>query len=279
MKRVQNKKLALITALVLLLVVSLSACGGKKNVVVNKAEDLKGLTVGCQLSTTADDSLKELAKTVDFKVKKYDQIIQTFSDLKTGRLDAIVVDEVVARDYVQKNPKDYKVTSGKLTNEPIGVCIKKDNAQFRNKINFIIEELGKDGTLKNISTKWFGEDLTGNIKNVGAADLQGKVDDSYQVPSGKKKLRVGVDNTYPPMEYLDGSNTVGFDIDFAKAIGEKLGLEVQIIPTAWDGIFTALNTDKFDCIISSVSINEDRLNNFALSKPYIANAQVIVTRP
>jgi ABC-type amino acid transport substrate-binding protein len=279
MKMFKNKSLFLVTALVLILAFTFSACGAKKKVDVKTAEDLKGLTVGCQVATTADDSLQELAKTVEFKVKKYDQIIQTFADLKTGRLDAIVVDEVVARDYVQKHPKDYKVTSGKLTNEPIGVCFKKENDQLRNKVNFIIDEFGKDGTLKDISAKWFGEDLTGNIENVGAADAQGTSDDSYQVPADKKKFRVGVDNTYPPMEYLDGTSTVGFDIDFATAIAKKLNLEIEIVPTAWDGIFTAVNTDKFDCIISSVSINEDRLKNFSLSKPYIANAQVIVTRP
>ena len=278
MKFMMKKSLMMVTALVLILTFALSACGAKKNVIVNKPEDLKGLKVGCQVATTADDSLKELAKTVDFTVKKYDQIIQTFADLKTGRLDAIVVDEVVARDYVKKNPKDYKVTSGKLTNEPIGVCIKKDNAAFRNKINAIIDGFTADGTMKTISEKWFGEDITANIQNVGSAELQGTSDNSYQIPADKKKLRIGVDNTYPPMEYLDGSNTVGFDIDFATEIAKKLNLEVEIIPTAWDGIFTALNTDKFDCIISSVSINEDRLKNFALSKPYVANAQVIVTR-
>jgi ABC-type amino acid transport substrate-binding protein len=279
MKIIERKSLFMVTALVLTLTFALSACGAKKNVVVNKPEDLKGLTVGCQVATTADDSLKELAKTVDFKVKKYDQIIQTFADLKTGRLDAVVVDEVVARDYVKKNPADYKVTGGKLTNEPIGVCLKKSNEQLRNKINALIDDLRTDGTLKTISDKWFGDNITGDIKSVGAADSQGTSDASYQLPADMKKLRIGVDNTYPPMEYLDGSNTVGFDIDFATEIAKKLNLEVEIIPTAWDGIFTALNTDKFDCIISSVSINEDRLKNFAITKPYIANAQVIVTRP
>jgi polar amino acid transport system substrate-binding protein len=65
----------------------------------------------------------------------------------------------------------------------------------------------------------------------------------------------------------------------AKEIGKKLGLEVEFVSTAWDGIFTSLNTSKFDCIISAVSINEKRQKNFALTKPYIANAQVMVVRP
>jgi polar amino acid transport system substrate-binding protein len=79
------------------------------------------------------------------------------------------------------------------------------------------------------------------------------------------------------MEFKDEKNElVGFDVDLAKAIGEKLGLQVEFVSTAWDGIFTSLNTDKFDAIISSISVNEERQKNFALTKPYIANAQVIV---
>ncbi len=274
----KKRNLLLAASIAVLLMFSLSACGSKKKVEINTTKDLEGLTVGCQVSTTADDSLKELAKTVNFTTKKYDQIVQTFADLKAGRLDAIVVDEVVARDYVKKHSEDYKITGEKLTNEPIGICFKKGNEKIRDKFNVIIDEFQKDGTLKKISEKWFADDLTGNIANVGITDAQGTSDNGFQFPVDKKKLVVGVDNTYPPMEYMDGSNTVGFDVDFAAEIAKKLNMEVQLAPTAWDGIFAALNTEKFDCIISSVSINEDRLKNFAITKPYIANAQVIVVR-
>lgn len=278
---IRSKKLSTVLAVILTLsmVLALGACGAKKKVVVNTKEDLKGLTVGCQVATTADESLQELAKTIEFKAKKYDQIIQTFSDLKTGRLDAVVVDGVVARDYVKKHPTDFKISPATLTNEPMGICFKKGNEQTRNLFNSIIDDFVKDGTMKKISEKWFGADITSNIENVGSAEAQGTSDATVKFPADKKKLRIGVDNTYPPMEFMDGSKTVGFDIDFASEIGKKLGVEIEIVPTAWDGIFAALNTDKYDCIISSVSISEERLQNFALTKPYIANAQVIVTRP
>ena len=277
------KKKSLFLALVMVIIVAfaVSACApAKKSVVITKPEDLKGLKVGVQLSTTADDSTKELLKTIPFEVQKYDQIIQTFADLKTGRVDAVVVDEVVARDYAKKDPTSFKVTDVRLTNEPIGICFKKANDKERDKFNAIIDEFAKDGTLKRISEKWFGEDLTGNIKSVGSEASQGTSDASFQFPADKKKLLVGVDDTYPPMEFKDEKNAlVGFDVDLATEIGKKLGMEVEFVSTAWDGIFTSLKTDKFDCIISSVSINEERLANFSITKPYIANAQAIVVKP
>jgi len=90
-------------------------------------------------------------------------------------------------------------------------------------------------------------------------------------------LRIGVDDTYPPMEYRDENNElIGFDVDFAKALGEEMGMEVEFISIAWDGIFLGLGADKYDAIISSVSITPERLENYGFSKPYLANGQVIV---
>lgn len=110
-------------------------------------------------------------KTTKFDVKRYDQVIQPFADLKTGRLDAVVVDEVVARYYVKQDNANFKVSSGKLTNEPIGICFKKSNTEMKDKVEAILSDFQKDGTLKAISEKWFGQDLTGNIdeklKSVG----------------------------------------------------------------------------------------------------------------
>lgn len=96
----------------------------------------------------------------------------------------------------------------------------------------------------------------------------------------KTVLKVGVDDTYPPMEYRDDNNDlVGFDVELAKAIGKKIDMEVEFVSTAWDGIFLALDAETFDVIISSVSTTPKRLESFDFSDPYLANGQVIIVRP
>ncbi|MEI6602520.1 MAG: ABC transporter substrate-binding protein [Clostridia bacterium] len=103
-----------------------------------------------------------------------------------------------------------------------------------------------------------------------------------QTPTGTAMtvLRVGIDNTYPPMEFTDDSgNTVGFDIDLANAIAAKLNVKVEYVPTAWKSIFTGLDTNKYDCIISSLSITDERKKTILFSQPYISNAQVVVVPP
>jgi len=94
----------------------------------------------------------------------------------------------------------------------------------------------------------------------------------------KGVLMVGMEIGYPPMEYMadDGKTPIGFDVEFSKALAKKMKLEVEFVDTAWDGIFAGVNTKKYDCIISSVTINEARQAAHNFSKPYIQNTLAIV---
>ena len=91
-------------------------------------------------------------------------------------------------------------------------------------------------------------------------------------------LSVGMEIGYPPMEYFDadGKTPIGFDVSMAKALAEKMGLQVKFVDTAWDGIFAGVDTSKYDCIISSVTINPARQAAHNFSKPYIQNTLAIV---
>jgi len=91
-------------------------------------------------------------------------------------------------------------------------------------------------------------------------------------------LTVGMDIGYPPMEYFgpDGETPMGFDVDMGNAIGEKLGLKVEFVNTAWDGIFAGVETRRYDAIISSVTVTPARTLVHNFSHPYIANTLAMV---
>jgi polar amino acid transport system substrate-binding protein len=91
-------------------------------------------------------------------------------------------------------------------------------------------------------------------------------------------LLVGMEIGYPPMEYLDidGKTPLGFDVDMSKIIAERLGLRAEFVDTAWDGIFAGVDTGKYDCIISAVTVTPERIANYNFTKPYIGNAQALV---
>ena len=91
-------------------------------------------------------------------------------------------------------------------------------------------------------------------------------------------LSIGMEIGYPPMEYYaeDGKTPIGFDVDMGKAIAEKMGLRPNFVDTGWDGIFAGVDANKYDCIISAVTINPPRLAAHNFSKPYLANTLAMV---
>ncbi|MGX2957954.1 transporter substrate-binding domain-containing protein [Peribacillus sp. JNUCC 23] len=75
----------------------------------------------------------------------------------------------------------------------------------------------------------------------------------------KGEITIGLDDTLPPMEYRNDKNElVGFDIDFAEALAKELGVKVKFVPSAWDGIIPGLDAKRFDMILSSMNVTDER---------------------
>ncbi|QSX07589.1 amino acid ABC transporter substrate-binding protein [Alkalibacter rhizosphaerae] len=130
---------------------------------VTKPEDLDGKNVGVQIGTTADTAVQKYMEDMDIELIKYDEIIQTFTAMNAGYVDYIVVDYPVAIEYVAKDPDNFEISTAQLTNEPIGVCIRKDDTELKEKIDAALATLRENGTLKEISEEWLGDDYTSNI--------------------------------------------------------------------------------------------------------------------
>lgn len=92
-------------------------------------------------------------------------------------------------------------------------------------------------------------------------------------------LKIGVDDAFPPMEYRnEKGELIGFDVDLADAIGKRLGVAIEWVPTAWDGVILALESGKFDMILSTMTITAERAKKVDFSPPYIYGAQIVVVR-
>ena len=83
------------------------------------------------------------------------------------------------------------------------------------------------------------------------------------------KIRIGVEGAYPPFSWVEKDGTLkGFDIDIAKALCEEIGAECVLVPQDWDGIIPSLLARKYDAIIASMSITEERKKKVAFSEKY-----------
>ncbi len=91
------------------------------------------------------------------------------------------------------------------------------------------------------------------------------------------ELRVGLEPGYMPFEMKDKKgNIIGFDVDMAKAMAKAMGVKLKLVPTAWDGIIAGLLTDKFDILISGMTITQERNLKINFANPYISVGQTIL---
>ena len=123
--------------------------------------NLAGKTVGVQDGSSSVDALNNDAATLKtFKeLKKYPDNVNALLDLKAGRVDAVVVDEIVGRYYTNKKPGEYTILSDNFGSEEYGVGLRKDDTQLLEKIQKALDDMKKDGKAAEISKKWFGENI------------------------------------------------------------------------------------------------------------------------
>ncbi len=106
---------------------------------------------------------------------------------------------------------------------------------------------------------------------------QEDTDTSFTYIQDRGKLILGLDDSFPPMGFRDDADKiVGFDVDLAKAVAEKLGLELVLQPIEWDAKEQELSTKNIDCIWNGFSITPERLENLTMSIPYMENSISLV---
>ncbi|MBC8080276.1 MAG: amino acid ABC transporter substrate-binding protein [Gorillibacterium sp.] len=121
--------------------------------------DLAGKNVGLQSLSSAADALDGHDIKAQIKqVSEFADNVLALSDLKIGRVDAVVIDEVVLKYYMAKEPETYSLLAESLAPEEYGIGVKKGNEKLLTELQKALDELNADGTAAKISEQWFGED-------------------------------------------------------------------------------------------------------------------------
>ncbi|MDR0387888.1 MAG: amino acid ABC transporter substrate-binding protein [Treponema sp.] len=95
----------------------------------------------------------------------------------------------------------------------------------------------------------------------------------------RNKFILGLDDSFPPMGFRNENNEiVGYDVDLAKEVAKRMGVELVLQPIDWNAKEQELNTKEIDCIWNGFTITEERKKVITYSPPYLENAQVIVVK-
>lgn len=132
---------------------------------INSKDDLKGKKVGAQNESSAVVAMEKdselYASFNGGKAITYEDNNQALMDLEAGRIDAVVADEILVRYYIKLKGEDkFKVLDEDYGKEEYGIGIRKGDSKTVQAINDSLNEMKEDGTMTEISEKWFGEDIT-----------------------------------------------------------------------------------------------------------------------
>ena len=104
-------------------------------------------------------------------------------------------------------------------------------------------------------------------------------DQSLKAIQDKKVFVLGLDDSYPPMGYRDeNGEIVGFDIDVAREVCSRLGVELKTQPIDWSAKELELLSKNIDCIWNGFTVTEERKEKILFSEPYLKNRQVVIVR-
>ncbi len=129
---------------------------------IQTLDDLNGKTVSVQADSSAEAALADMPELVDSfgDYIKADNYNTALMDLESGAVDAVAMDETVARYQIEKRDAGFLVLEETVAAEEYGVGFLLGNEELRDQVQQMLEEMAADGTLEKISTKWFGKDVT-----------------------------------------------------------------------------------------------------------------------
>lgn len=256
------KKTALLICAAILLTAPL--CAKPKKVSIKGKADLDGKKIGVQAGTTGEMFVQDEVKNA--KLSSFKSGIDAALDLKNGAIDCVVLDELPAMEIVKRNPslkiiRDPYFAENK---EEYAIAVKKGREDLLAKINDTINAMKSNGEYEALVAAFMPAD--GNIKIP-----------ANETGSGEKVI-LGTNAAFPPFEYVNGKDIVGFDITMGEKIAKNAGMKLEVMDMAFDSLIPALQAGTIDFIAAGMSVTEERKKNVDFSVPYFASEQVIIVR-
>ena len=196
--------------------------------------------------------------------------------IDVGVMDSIMAGYYMSQDTAYSNSLMI-VENLDLAVEQYGIAARKGSGLTK-KINAALIDLAKEGVVETLATKYGIASELCIDKNATVAELTESEKADWDYIKGEGKFIVGY-TLFAPIAYKnDAGELIGFDIELAKAVAEKLDIEVEFKEIEWNSKESLLAGKSIDCIWNGMTITEERKTNMEVSIPYLNNKQVAVIR-
>ncbi len=225
-----------------------------------------GKTFAVPTGTVADQFV--LKRFPDAKIEYYNSVLDCALAVKGGKASAAVYDKPVLLNIAGKN-EGLTVLDEMLVDDNYGFAVQLNNGKLKSTIDEVLDDLKKSGKYEEMSKRWFPK--SGNPAPMPKIELSGE----------NGILKFGTAAVTEPMSFVDGNRQiVGFDIEFATYIAQKLGKKLEIINMEFGAMLPALISGKVDMIGAGLSITEERAKSVLFSNSYyLSGIAAIVKSP
>ena len=267
-----------LSTLVIAVCLLLSSCGSDSSDAKKQLKakaDLQGAVIGVQLGTTSDGLATELEKKGDgTKVERYNKGADAIQALLQGKIDCMVTDEAPAKAFQRVNPS-LQILPETFDASSFAICVAKDHGELKQSINHAIRILKANGVIDSIVNRHLERGIA-VAYTPKASDAKKMGPEALQKLGLKKSLRFATNATFEPFEYYQDGKIVGIDVDVANAIGDVLGVDVEILDMEFDAIITSVQAGKADAGIAGITVTPEREKNIGFTDSYADVRQVIM---
>lgn len=168
-----------------------------------------------------------------------------------------------SEDGADESGSKVKVIDIQLTQEEYAFGVDKNNPELLEATNEFIAEIIEDGTFEEILNKYFGDG-----EPVGV--------ESGELDPNKEQLVIATNAAFEPFEFMKGDTFYGIDMEIAKLLADKLGLELVISNMDFEAVVLSIGQGKADIAMSGLTINETRKESVNFSDSYYNASQKVV---
>lgn len=253
-----------IMIVVLLVTVLLLTIACQKHEKITQLKQLQFAEIAVPSGTMADQLV--LTTLPNAKMKYFNNVMDACLAVKTGKVAAAAYDEPILKNIAAKTP-GLKVLDELITHDDYGFAVNFDNPDLKNTIDLVVDSLKKSGKYEEMYQRWFPKQ--GNPAKMPVFENNGTAGE----------LLYGTAAVTEPFSFYDeNQQIVGFDIELAYYVAQRLNKKLVITNMEFGALINALTAKKVDMIGACLTISEERAKKVLFSNPYYSGGIAAIVK-